>query len=54
MQSGASLADAAAASGFADQAHMTRQFKKAYGISPGRWQRTTSLLKVGPCATETS
>jgi AraC-like DNA-binding protein len=43
MQTGAALADAAAASGFADQAHMTRQFKKAYGISPGRWQRTTSL-----------
>jgi AraC-like DNA-binding protein len=54
LQSGASLADAAAASGFADQAHMTRQFKKAYGISPGRWQRTTSLPKVGPHATETS
>jgi AraC-like DNA-binding protein len=53
MQTGASLADAAVASGFADQSHMTRQFKKAYGISPGRWQRTTSLLKVGPLATET-
>jgi AraC-like DNA-binding protein len=54
IQTGSSLADAAAASGFADQAHMTRQFKNAYGISPGRWQRTTSLLKVGPLATETS
>ena len=45
---GASLAEAAATSGFADQSHMTRQFKKAYGLSPGRWQRATSLLKVGP------
>lgn len=36
--SGASLADAAALSGFADQSHMTRQFKKAYGLSPGHWQ----------------
>ena len=53
LQSGASPAQAAAMSGFADQSHMTRQFKKAYGISPGRWQRTTSLLKVGPFATET-
>jgi AraC-like DNA-binding protein len=34
----ASLADAAAASGFADQSHMTRQFKQAYGISPGHWR----------------
>lgn len=34
---GSPLADAAAASGFADQSHMTRQFKKAYGLAPGRW-----------------
>ena len=44
LQNGASLAEAAAISGFADQSHMTRQFKKAYGIAPGRWQRATSLL----------
>jgi len=31
------LADAALACGFADQSHMTRQFKKTYGVSPGRW-----------------
>jgi AraC-like DNA-binding protein len=36
-----SLADAAAASGFADQSHMTRQFKKAYGIAPGEWRALT-------------
>lgn len=48
MRTGTSLADAAVASGFADQSHMTRQFKKAYGLSPGRWQRATSLLKVSP------
>lgn len=34
---GASLADTALASGFADQSHMTRHFKKAHGIPPGRW-----------------
>lgn len=37
IRRGSALADAAVASGFADQSHMTRQFKKAYGLSPGRW-----------------
>lgn len=37
MRQGDSLSAAAADSGFADQSHMTRQFKKAYGMSPGRW-----------------
>lgn len=34
---GSSLADAAAAAGFADQSHMTRHFLKTFGITPGRW-----------------
>lgn len=37
IRQGAPLADAALASGFADQSHMTRHFKKAYGLPPGRW-----------------
>jgi AraC-like DNA-binding protein len=37
IRQGTPLADAALSSGFADQSHMTRQFKKAYGVSPGRW-----------------
>jgi AraC-like DNA-binding protein len=37
IRHGASLADAALASGFADQSHMTRHFGKAYGLSPGRF-----------------
>ena len=32
---GAALADAAQASGFADQSHMTRLFVRTYGLSPG-------------------
>jgi AraC-like DNA-binding protein len=36
--SGASLAEAATACGFADQSHMTRQFKQAYGVAPGAWR----------------
>lgn len=38
MRGGASLAEAAAASGFADQSHMTRHFARAYGVTPGRWR----------------
>lgn len=37
IQAGAALAAAATESGFADQAHMTRHFKKTYGVPPGRW-----------------
>jgi AraC-like DNA-binding protein len=33
-----SLADAACEAGFADQSHMTRQFRQAFGLSPGRWR----------------
>ena len=38
IREGHSLADAAASNGFADQSHMTRQIKRAYGLSPGRWR----------------
>jgi len=37
----ASLAHAAAASGFADQSHMTRQFRATYGLAPGAWRALT-------------
>ena len=35
---GTTLADTASACGFSDQAHMTRQFRSAYGLSPGQWR----------------
>ena len=38
LGSSQSLADIALATGFADQAHFTRMFAAAYGISPGRYR----------------
>lgn len=37
MAIGTPLAEIAAAAGFADQSHFNRQFKKAFGLTPGRW-----------------
>ena len=34
---GAALSDAAAATGFADQSHLTRHFAARFGLTPGRW-----------------
>ncbi|MCV0427403.1 MAG: AraC family transcriptional regulator [Roseibium sp.] len=42
IATGFSLTDAALATGFSDQSHMTRCFKASYGISPGHWQRLVS------------
>ncbi|MDQ0474393.1 AraC family transcriptional regulator [Labrys wisconsinensis] len=39
---GTRLADAAAASGFADQSHMTRLFVRAYGLAPGAYAAATA------------
>jgi AraC-like DNA-binding protein len=41
IESGQSLARAAAETGFADQSHMTRQFKRTYGLTPARWTALT-------------
>lgn len=43
IESGQSLAQAAAEAGFADQSHMTRQFKRTYGLTPGRWMSLTAV-----------
>ncbi|MBB4954338.1 AraC-like DNA-binding protein [Agrobacterium vitis] len=37
MHHNTSLADAAIATGFADQAHFSRHFKATYGLPPGQW-----------------
>lgn len=39
---GEALSDVAIAVGFADQSHLNRQFKKAYGLTPGAWSRLSS------------
>jgi AraC family transcriptional regulator len=35
------LAEVAAAAGFADQSHLTRVFKRATGVTPGRYRRSS-------------
>jgi AraC-like DNA-binding protein len=47
LLAGTSLADAAAAAGFADQSHMTRHFSKAFGLTPGRWLRVARGIQHG-------
>ncbi|MEP7209565.1 MAG: helix-turn-helix domain-containing protein [Alphaproteobacteria bacterium] len=50
MATGRSLADIAAAAGFADQAHMTRAVKALTGRSPGRWRAATSVQDASAVA----
>lgn len=42
IESGHSLARAATEAGFADQSHMTRQFKQTYGLTPARWTKVVT------------
>jgi AraC-like DNA-binding protein len=46
IRDGASLSDASLQAGFFDQSHMSRVFKRAYGVSPGKW--VASLLQTQP------
>ncbi|WP_323118087.1 AraC family transcriptional regulator [Burkholderia alba] len=41
---GDSLAEAAVYAGFCDQSHMTRQFSKAFGLSPAKWLAIRGVL----------
>jgi AraC-like DNA-binding protein len=38
LRAGASITEVAAASGFTDQSHFTRHFRRMFGVPPGRWQ----------------
>lgn len=51
IECGHSLARAAAESGFADQSHMTRQFKRTYGLTPSRWMALTAATSPDGRAT---
>jgi AraC-like DNA-binding protein len=42
IRQGSPLVEAALASGFADQSHLTRHFKRAYGVPPARWAALTT------------
>jgi len=46
LSTGVSPARAAAAAGFADQAHLTRWFRRYYGVTPGAYQAAAGL--AGP------
>jgi transcriptional regulator GlxA family with amidase domain len=39
------LAEVASAAGFADQSHFTREYKRAFGTTPGRERATSSDLE---------
>jgi AraC-like DNA-binding protein len=45
IKAGEPLAEIAAAAGFTDQSHLNRQFKKAFGLTPGRW---AALIGANP------
>ena len=46
IQDGVPLAAVAAESGFADQSHMTRQFKRVYGVTPAVYARGARTFKT--------
>lgn len=52
LDQGVMPAEVAAATGFADQAHLTRQFKRVLGVPPGAYQRErlpASAVVAGSC-----
>ena len=40
LQQGARVSDVAFATGFSDQSHLTRRFKRVVGIPPGKYARS--------------
>ena len=42
LRGGAAIAEAAVASGYCDQSHLTRAFRRVTGLTPAVWQRRTT------------
>lgn len=45
IEAGEPLAEIAVAAGFSDQSHFNRHFKKAFGLTPGRWAALVSATR---------
>lgn len=45
-RAGASLADVAAASGYASQSHMGASFRRALGLTPAQWRRRAAVARI--------
>ncbi|AZO26419.1 MULTISPECIES: AraC family transcriptional regulator [Mesorhizobium] len=45
IETGEPLAETAVAAGFSDQSHFNRHFKKAFGLTPGRWAALVSATR---------
>lgn len=45
IAAGSTLADAASASGFSDQSHMTRVFRRQFGYTPGAWRAIVQMTR---------
>jgi AraC-like DNA-binding protein len=52
LDEGVRPAEAAARTGFADQAHLTRHFKRTHGVPPGAYRSARTIGRVGARGTE--
>ncbi|MDF1506423.1 helix-turn-helix transcriptional regulator, partial [Roseisolibacter sp. H3M3-2] len=47
LRRGDPIADVAFATGFADQSHLTRRFRRVVGVTPGVYARANRVRKAG-------
>ena len=52
LTGGATIADVAAATGFADQSHLTNRFKAVVGVTPGAFRKKSKNLQDAPPDTQ--